>query len=310
MNVYIVYSYKDQLAVSNYLQKIKNEVSDFNPCMINGGNFWKRNAKALIKESNFILFFCGDSSCKSKSIRWELNISQKYGKRIYTILLADNNTLPAALYKKDKYSGIQIEYKNVINYTQIKNIIEDYKNEDYDLLNLDDEAIEEHINDLLDQYKLYVQTSETLVDRRQKANTYYLSVNSCFITVYAIFISSSINNFFKLQIGIIITLLGIFLCSSWKKAIRTYGNLNSGKFKVINAIERKLPANLFDAEWKALSDQLNNQTYVTFTKSEQDVPLIFTISYILFLGFTVISVISGKMGNINTLLSPIKDFFF
>ena len=109
---------------------------------------------------------------------------------------------------------------------------------------------------------------------------------------------------FMIEVGVIITLLGILLCLSWKKAIKTYGDLNSGKFKVINSIERLLPANMFDAEWKALSDQLNNQKYVSFTKSEQDVPQIFIIAYVLLL---IVTVFSAK-NNID-ILTPIKTFF-
>lgn len=101
----------------------------------------------------------------------------------------------------------------------------------------------------------------------------------------------------------IITLLGVVLCTSWVKAIQTYGNLNSGKFKVINTLERKLPANMFDAEWKALSDQLNNQRYISFTKSEQDVPKIFIMAYILLF---VVSVIASTKTGIK-ILSPLKD---
>lgn len=303
MNIYIVFSYKDKTIVSQYLKKIKDDVEDFNPCILDDGWLWKIKAQEYIKNANFVLFFCGDSSYISNSIGWELRTAQKYRKRVYTILLSKENILHDELYKIDDYSGIKRKYNNIIKPNDIKHIIENYKNEDYGLLNLVGDELETHYETLLEQYKIYVQTSETLVERRQKANTYYLSVNSCLVTVYSLFITLVKSRVFSIGVSVIITLLGVVLCTSWVKAIQTYGNLNSGKFKVINTLERKLPANMFDAEWKALSDQLNNQRYISFTKSEQDVPKIFIMAYILLF---VVSVIASTKTGIK-ILSPLKD---
>src|SRR5439155_22128036 len=45
---------------------------------------------------------------------------------------------------------------------------------------------------------------------------------------------------------------GILFCVAWIALIRSYKKLNEAKFTVISVIERKLPAVLFDAEWKYL----------------------------------------------------------
>ena len=42
------------------------------------------------------------------------------------------------------------------------------------------------------------------------------------------------------------------MCRSWKNLIDNYGKLNTGKFKVIQKLERSLDARIFTAEWVAL----------------------------------------------------------
>jgi len=49
---------------------------------------------------------------------------------------------------------------------------------------------------------------------------------------------------------------------------------------IIRNIEKQLPASLYDAEWKALSDQLNKKRYVSFTNSEKRLPSVFIAIYI------------------------------
>ncbi len=78
--------------------------------------------------------------------------------------------------------------------------------------------------------------------------------------------------------------LGVFLCTAWMNILTSYGDLNSSKMKIISQIEKRLPANLYDAEWEALSDKLKRKKYVSFTQSEKSTPKLFIVLYgLLFL---------------------------
>ena len=50
----------------------------------------------------------------------------------------------------------------------------------------------------------------------------------------------------------IIALAGMVLCFLWYRIVRSYGDLNTGKFKVIHEIESYLPLRPYDAEWTAV----------------------------------------------------------
>lgn len=83
--------------------------------------------------------------------------------------------------------------------------------------------------------------------------------------------------------GIAVPLVGIILCYSWMRIIKAYGSLNSSKMKIINILERKLPASLYEAEWKVQTDRLNLKPYISFTESEIRIPKIFICIYLIIL---------------------------
>ena len=74
---------------------------------------------------------------------------------------------------------------------------------------------------------------------------------------------------------------GIILDISWINILEAYGTLNSAKLKVINLLEEQLPIALYDAEWRIMSDKLNNKKYVSFTDSEKRIPKLFMAIYCL-----------------------------
>ena len=133
---------------------------------------------------------------------------------------------------------------------------------------------------LLEQYKLFLQTSEDLVARRQNANNFYISVNSALMGVWGMIWALNILPLYKFFIGLLISMVGVILSLSWIKLLSSYGNLNGSKMKIISYIEKQLPVSLYDAEWEALSDRLNKKKYVSFTDSEKRIPILFIAVYI------------------------------
>ena len=55
----------------------------------------------------------------------------------------------------------------------------------------------------------------------------------------------------------------------------SFRQLSRGKFEVIHALERHLPARLFTAEWIALGRGVDPQRYRPFIKTEETPPLVF-----------------------------------
>lgn len=131
---------------------------------------------------------------------------------------------------------------------------------------------------LFDQYKLYVEMAEQISSKRQTASSFFLSINTALIGLLAYFnISDSFqsDNFFHA----IIAVVGIALNYLWYRLIRSYGDLNTAKFKVIHEIERFLPLNLFNAEWEAVGRGKNPKLYLPFTRIEKRIPRVLKVLY-------------------------------
>lgn len=131
----------------------------------------------------------------------------------------------------------------------------------------------------LELYKLMVASSENLVTRRQGVNTFFLTINGAILTAAGLLIGNQSDA--RLQaIGLsVLTVTGALLALAWRSLIRSFGQLNTGKFAVINRIEQILPVAVYLAEWKALGEGRNPSKYRTFTSREVWTPWTFFAIY-------------------------------
>mgnify|MGYP001398932319 CR=1 FL=1 len=133
---------------------------------------------------------------------------------------------------------------------------------------------------LLEQYKLYVQMADNISTRRGQTNTFYITVLSTIITIFAFFKKKDVSD----PMLLIVSLLGLLLCFIWRKNIQSYRQLNSGKFKVITNMENYLPYKCYTEEWNILDNGENKKKYKKLTAIEQQVPILLGIPYgILFI---------------------------
>lgn len=147
----------------------------------------------------------------------------------------------------------------------------------------DREPQDQDADRLLAQYRILVDTSEALVSRRQGVNTFFLSVNSIILTVAALLLRDGQAG--PLESGALIGLglAGVTLCFGWRRLIVSFGQLNGGKFEVIQALEKRLPARVFAAEWTALGYGRDPERYAPFTETEKKTPVIFGALQVLLL---------------------------
>lgn len=278
MDVFVIHSGSDKGAVSEKIKELKHLSHDFNPLILNdGGFFWKVDAAKKIKKSQMVVFFIGENSHKSPYIAWEIHTAIKFEKPIYTIKLDEKYKSHEALEIADPFSNETKPYDKPIDFDKLIGLIEKHSSGDYKVFNQCVENIDKSI--LLEQYKIFLQTSEDLVSRRQNVNSFYISINSALVAVFGALLALDMSPFYKCLISFILAVVGIILSVSWVKILISYGDLNSSKMKIISHIEKQLPASLYDAEWAALSDRLNKRKYVSFTNSEKRVPHLFIIVY-------------------------------
>ena len=55
----------------------------------------------------------------------------------------------------------------------------------------------------------------------------------------------------------VLTVLALLTTYFWDKLVNSYGKLNTGKFKVIDRIEKELRTNMFEEEWRILTQEIN-----------------------------------------------------
>jgi hypothetical protein len=147
------------------------------------------------------------------------------------------------------------------------------------------EKYDEH---LLQQYLLYVQMADKISERRSLANTFFLTANTAILSTLGVVASifptrlagGGLLAFFAL-------LTPIVLCYSWLRIIRSYQQLNSGKFKIIHEIETRLPLAVYKAEWNALGKGEDPQKYKPLTDVERWVPKAFILLYLIVAGLAL-----------------------
>jgi hypothetical protein len=133
---------------------------------------------------------------------------------------------------------------------------------------------------LFEQYKLYVESIEKTSDRRQHANNYFITINTALISLIGL--SFQIKIFENLSfVKSILAFVGIIVCVVFWYLIRSYKQLNTGKFAVVHKIEEHLPLALYKYEWEVLGKGEDNKKYYPFSHIELIIPWVFGIIYAL-----------------------------
>jgi hypothetical protein len=147
-------------------------------------------------------------------------------------------------------------------------------------------------------YKIMVASSEGLVSRRQAVNTFFLTINGALLTASGLIVQSS-GSLKLAGFGILVlAIAGALLCGAWRSLITSFGQLNRGKFRVINTIERYFTTAIYAAEWEALGRGEDPTIYRSFTSREIWVPDALLILHIL----TALAALLVAAG----LLSPVE----
>lgn len=132
---------------------------------------------------------------------------------------------------------------------------------------------------LLEQYKLFVDTSLDVTSKRLESNKFHLTLNSVVLgfTSYMAILN-------QYAVIILFSFVGMLVSVVWLKNIFAYRELNSAKFKVIHELEKHLPARLFKYEEKYYLKR-----YYGLTATEKFYPIIFIVLYIALFVFTLLS---------------------
>jgi hypothetical protein len=136
----------------------------------------------------------------------------------------------------------------------------------------------EHV---VEQYKLYVEMVDRISARRQTANSFFLSINTALLAFAGLLASDRQAPEAPLSWILAVATAGVLLCYSWYRLVRSYRDLNSGKFRVVHAMERLLPLAPYQAEWESVGRGEDPRLYLSFTHLELRVPWVFIALYVI-----------------------------
>lgn len=137
----------------------------------------------------------------------------------------------------------------------------------------------EYDKHLFEQYKLYVEMADRISARRAIANSFFVGVHAALVTAFTVLLKEGILA--RSSVGYTPFLAVLLLCYVWWRIVKSYRQLNSGKFKVIHAIEDLLPIAPYAAEWKALGEGKEASLYTPLTHIENWVPILFAMLYVM-----------------------------
>ena len=129
---------------------------------------------------------------------------------------------------------------------------------------------DDYRNHILEQWKTAVEMSNALSDRRTNMNNIFLTINAILIALITFQLEKKSMGF---------AIVGIVICMLWLINLSNYKKLNSAKFKIINELEKKLPANVFDYEWELIGRGEEGKKYKRMSQIEKLIPYIFMVVY-------------------------------
>ena len=142
--------------------------------------------------------------------------------------------------------------------------------------------MDEHRQELLEIYKLHAELADRVSQRREGANRLFVTL----LTGTLIFIAAFLRYGAEIiPVGAVLTAVGVFgicLSASWYIIIRSYRQLNTGKFAALHELEEKLAYPFFKREWELLGmvEKSKPSRYWRLTVVETILPFIFAILYI------------------------------
>ncbi len=128
---------------------------------------------------------------------------------------------------------------------------------------------------LLEIYKLHAELADRVSQRREGANRLHVSLLSGFLVFLAALLRFGSGEIPTSILLLFAGIIGMSISGSWYVVIRSYRQLNRGKFDALYEMEQKLDYPFFKREWELL------KVYWKLTIVETILPSIFFLLFSL-----------------------------
>ena len=141
---------------------------------------------------------------------------------------------------------------------------------------------DQYQDQILEMYKVYVKGTVKVTEWRNLANTFFLTLHTLLASAAGFWYAQGpqLPSKFIVLFPLATALL---LCYAWFRLVKSYKQLNDGKFKVVDEFEKQLPCRPYvEAEWRgALGEGKDPKLYRSLTDVEVLIPIAFGALYIL-----------------------------
>jgi hypothetical protein len=213
MKLFVIHRFKDRKKAKGLLKKSGREMSaKFDLIFLDssGGKDWKNQAIESISKAEVTIVFDRKSCEESENATWEIKTASVSGMPIVEI---DPKDVPALVCSKLKQL--------------------------YELDKEFGECFKGKVGtDILELYKLMIDSSENLIQRRQKTNAFFITAIGSLLAIAGLLIKAGALNTGTIWLLYGFALVGLLLCNSWRNLIDNYGKLNKAKFDVILRLEQ------------------------------------------------------------------------
>ena len=155
-------------------------------------------------------------------------------------------------------------------------------------------------NQLIEIYKIHVELTNNVSNRRTTTNRFYQVFLSGLIVIFSTFLQSKDGVPVKLledvSIDWVMTVLGglgMWLSFTWFISVDSYLQLNSRKYEVLKELEEKLEYRFFKKEWKYLGGN-KKDTYRYLSFPELLAPIAFFIFFTVLFSIGIYKLQNGN----------------
>ena len=141
--------------------------------------------------------------------------------------------------------------------------------------------------ELLEIYKIHAELADRVSQRREGANRLYVSLLSVILVLLPALLRYETGIIPVWIVLGIAGVLGMLLSVAWYINIRSYRQLNKGKFDTLLRLEEKLAYPFFKREWELLEEGRNKSRYWRLTIVETFLPIGFFLLFLFLISITI-----------------------
>lgn len=139
---------------------------------------------------------------------------------------------------------------------------------------------------LLEIYKLHAELADRVSQRREGANRLHVSLLLGLMVFLAALMRYGADEVSAEIVLRAVAAIGALLSLTWYAVIRSYRQLNTGKFKTLRELEKELGYAFFTREWEMLAKGRSRKRYWKLTAVETSLPWIFLVLFLILMIFS------------------------